>query len=87
MNAIASSRAHRTRLAHAREACEAEMRCTSLSATLPPDREHLNYEVAAEDPKTFSRVWRMSMALCGHTEPNFQVLEYDCHAMTPSSTN
>jgi len=53
----------------------------------PPDREHLNYEVAAEDPKTFSRVWRMSMVLCGHTAPNFQVLEYDCHAMTPSSTN
>jgi hypothetical protein len=57
----------------------------------PLDRDHLTYEVTVEDPKVFTRPWRMSMILYRHREPNAQLLEYECyafdnefHAPTPS---
>jgi hypothetical protein len=38
----------------------------------------LTYEVTIEDPKTFSRPWKMSMPLYRRIEPNMQVLEFKC---------
>ena len=49
------------------------------------DPDHLNYEVTIEDPKVFSRPWTMRMILYRHKEPNFQLLEYECHALQPTN--
>ena len=43
------------------------------------DRDHIDYEVTIEDPKVFTRPWKMRMPLYRHTEKNFQLLEYECH--------
>ena len=45
----------------------------------PIDRDHLNYEATIEDPKVFTRPWKMSMILYRRVEKNFRVLEYVCH--------
>jgi hypothetical protein len=44
------------------------------------DSDHINYEVTIEDPKVFTRPWKMRMVLYRRTEPNFQLLDYDCYA-------
>ena len=44
------------------------------------DADHINYEVTIEDPKVFTRPWKMRMILYRHKEPNFQLLDYDCYA-------
>jgi hypothetical protein len=44
------------------------------------DADHINYEVTIEDPAVFTRPWTMRMTLYRHTEPNFQLLDYDCYA-------
>jgi len=44
------------------------------------DADHINYEVTIEDPKVFTRPWKMRMVLYRHKEPNFQLLDYDCYA-------
>jgi hypothetical protein len=44
------------------------------------DPDHMQYEATVEDPNVFSRPWKMQMILYRHTEPNFQILEYDCIA-------
>src|SRR6266850_1648271 len=44
------------------------------------DRDTINYEVTVEDPKVFTRPWKMSMLLYRHKEPNFQLLEFACYA-------
>jgi hypothetical protein len=41
--------------------------------------DHINYEVTIEDPKVFTRPWKMRMILYRQVEPNFQILEYECH--------
>lgn len=41
--------------------------------------DHLQYEATIEDPKVFSRPWKMSMMLYRHKEPNFRLLEYECY--------
>jgi hypothetical protein len=38
----------------------------------------LNYDVTIEDPKVFSRPWKMSMLLYRHLEKNAQLMEYKC---------
>jgi len=38
----------------------------------------LAYEAVIEDPKVFSRPWKMSMILYRHEEPNAQLLEFKC---------
>jgi len=43
------------------------------------DADHINYEVTVEDPKVFTRPWKMSMVLYRHREKNFQLLEYECY--------
>jgi hypothetical protein len=42
------------------------------------DRDHLNYEATIEDPKTFTRPWKVSMPLYRRIERNAQLLEYKC---------
>ena len=42
------------------------------------DRNTINYEATMEDPKTFSRTWKISMPLYRHLEKNAQVMEYKC---------
>jgi len=39
--------------------------------------DHLNYEVTIEDPKVFTRPWKMSMPLYRRKEPNVRLLEYE----------
>lgn len=47
-------------------------RYTPVSPTI------LNYEATIEDPKTFSRPWKISMPLYKHVEKNAQLLEFKC---------
>ena len=44
------------------------------------DADHITYEVTIEDPKVFTRPWRMSMILYRHKEKNLQLLEYECYS-------
>ena len=44
------------------------------------DANHIDYEVTIEDPEVFTQPWTMRMTLYRRTEPNFQLLEYDCYA-------
>jgi len=39
---------------------------------------HLLYEATLEDPKTFSRPWKISLPLYRRLEPNAQLLEFRC---------
>jgi hypothetical protein len=45
----------------------------------PIDVSHINYEVTIEDPKVFTRPWKMTMPLYRRIERSIQVLEYECH--------
>jgi len=38
----------------------------------------LSYDALIDDPKVFSRPWKMSMILYRHEEPNAQLLEFKC---------
>jgi hypothetical protein len=42
------------------------------------DRDHLLYEATIEDPKTFSRPWKISMPVYRRVEKNAQLLEFKC---------
>ena len=44
----------------------------------PLSRDALTYEVIIEDPKVFSRPWKMSMPLYRRLEKNAQLLEFKC---------
>ena len=55
-------------------------RCTSSSATRARCRDHMLYEVTIEDPKVFTRPWKMSMPLYRRQESTIQILEYECYA-------
>ena len=46
----------------------------------PTDPDHIQYEATIDDPKVFTRPWTMRMILYRHTEPSFQLLDYDCYA-------
>jgi hypothetical protein len=39
----------------------------------------IQYEATIEDPKVFTRPWKISMPLYRHTEKNAQLYEYECH--------
>jgi hypothetical protein len=39
---------------------------------------HLNYEATIEDPKVFTRPWKISMPLYRRIEKNAQIMEYKC---------
>ena len=44
----------------------------------PIDRNTIDYEATMEDPKVFTRPWKISMPLYRHVEKNAQLLEYKC---------
>jgi hypothetical protein len=44
----------------------------------PLSQNHLDYEVTIEDPKVFTRPWKMSMIVYRRLEKDLQLLEYDC---------
>jgi hypothetical protein len=41
--------------------------------------ETLRYEVTFEDPKVYTKPWKISIPLYLHTEKGFQLYEYECH--------
>jgi hypothetical protein len=46
----------------------------------PMGPDHIAYQVTIEDPKVFTRPWKMSMPIYRRKEPNVQLLEYECYA-------
>jgi hypothetical protein len=38
--------------------------------------DHINYEVTVEDPKVFTRPWKMNLVLYRRKEPNVRLLDY-----------
>ena len=46
----------------------------------PTGPDHIQYEATIEDPKVFTRPWKMSMPLYRRKEPNAQVFDYQCYA-------
>jgi hypothetical protein len=46
----------------------------------PTDATHMLYEVTIDDPKVFTRPWKMSMTLYRRVEPLADLLEYECYA-------
>src|SRR4030095_13495675 len=40
---------------------------------------HINYEATLEDPKVFTRAWKMSMPLYRRLDSNMQILDYECY--------
>jgi len=49
--------------------------------------DHMQYEVTIDDPKVFTRPWKMSMALYRRQEPRMQLLEYECYALAREAAN
>ena len=45
----------------------------------PIDATHINYEATIEDPKVFTRPWKMSMPLYRRIEPRLELLERECY--------
>jgi hypothetical protein len=43
--------------------------------------DHITYEVAIEDPKVFTRPWKMTMTLYRRQERNVQIFDYECNAL------
>jgi hypothetical protein len=52
----------------------------------PVDRNNITYEVTIEDPKVFTRPWKMSMPLYRRLDRNMQILEYECSAFDEAFT-
>jgi hypothetical protein len=46
----------------------------------PTDADHLLYEATIDDPKVFTRPWKISMPLYRRVEPQAEILEYECYA-------
>ena len=46
----------------------------------PAGPDHIQYEATIEDPKVFTRPWKMSMLLYRRKEPRVQLLEYECYS-------
>jgi hypothetical protein len=44
----------------------------------PRSADTLMYEATVEDPKVFSRPWKISMPLYRHVEKNAQLMEFKC---------
>jgi hypothetical protein len=55
-----------------------QLHVTERYTRLGPD--HMQYEATIEDPKVFTRPWKIRMLLYRHKEPNFQLLDYQCYA-------
>ena len=46
----------------------------------PITPHHINYEATIEDPKVFTRPWKISLPLYRRIEKNIRVLDYECYA-------
>ena len=46
----------------------------------------LRYEATIEDPKVFTRPWKISMPLYRRLEPNAQILEFKCVPFAEGAT-
>lgn len=46
----------------------------------PTGSNHVRYEVTIQDPKVFTRPWKMTMVLYRRTEPNVRLMEYECYS-------
>jgi hypothetical protein len=46
----------------------------------PAGPDHIQYEAVLEDPKVFTRPWKMSMLLYRRKEPRARILEYECYS-------
>jgi hypothetical protein len=44
----------------------------------PASAYHLTYEVTIDDPKVFTRPWKMSMPLYRRVDKNAQLIEFRC---------
>lgn len=44
----------------------------------PVDANHMAYEATIEDPKVFTRPWKISFPLYRRLEKNVQILDYEC---------
>ena len=44
----------------------------------PIDADHVRYEATVEDPKVFTRPWKMNVLLYRRLEQNLQILDYVC---------
>ncbi len=53
-----------------------QLRVTERYTMTGPDS--IQYEATIEDPKVFTRPWKMSMPLYRRKEPNIRLLEYEC---------
>jgi hypothetical protein len=42
------------------------------------DRDHITYEATIEDPKIFTRPWKISMPLYRRIDKNAQLLQFRC---------
>jgi hypothetical protein len=42
--------------------------------------DQMTYEATIEDPNVFTRPWKMKMPLYRRTEPDAQILEFECYA-------
>ena len=40
----------------------------------------MSYDATIEDPRVFSRPWKIRMPLYRRVEPNVQLLDYECQA-------
>jgi hypothetical protein len=47
----------------------------------------LQYEATIDDPKVFTRPWKMAMPLHRRTDPRAQILEFECYAMLREESN
>lgn len=48
----------------------------------PVSADAIQYQATIDDPKTFSRPWKISMPLYRHLEKNLQLMEFKCVEMT-----
>ena len=46
----------------------------------PMGPNHIQYEATIEDPKVFTRPWKISFPLYRRLEQNLRILEYECYA-------
>lgn len=47
----------------------------------------LQYEASIEDPKVFTRPWKMSMPIHRRTDARAQILEFECYALMREASN
>src|SRR3984885_3585678 len=44
------------------------------------DADHIDYEATIEDPKVFTKPWKLDVVIYRHKEKNFQLLDYEGYA-------